>query len=107
MKKSVILSLAMGFALWQTAALASPLLLDNFNSYANGNLVGQGNWTITGSSVVNPIQVNNGSVALLTTGQDAYDPLSSQVALSDGQSLYIGLNLNVSAARNRGLFSSF
>jgi hypothetical protein len=81
---------------------ASPLFADNF-TYPDGPLLGQGGWTITGTSVVNPIQVVSGAVALTTTGQDAYSALpGGPVTIADGTSFYIGLSLNVSAAQATG-----
>jgi hypothetical protein len=81
---------------------ASPLFADNF-TYPNGPLLGQGGWTITGASVVNPIQVASGAVALTTTGQDAYSALPGGLTtINDGTSLYVGLSLNVSAAQTAG-----
>jgi hypothetical protein len=77
-------------------------LNDTFNSYSNGDLLGQGNWSQTGASTVNPIQVNSGIVSLTTTGQDLYSPLSSILTPVDGTTFYIGLTLNVSAAQATG-----
>lgn len=75
---------------------------DDFNSYNNGNLVGQGSWTQTGSTATSPIQVNGGSVAIGTSGQDIYAPLTTPITLTDGSSFYIGLDVNVSAAQSTG-----
>ncbi len=84
---------------------AAALFSDNFNSYAPGNLVGQGTWAQTGTSTATPIQVGNGVVSLGTSGQDAYSPLpGGPITLADGQSFYIGLTLNVSAASTGDYF---
>src|ERR1035438_7682380 len=81
---------------------ATPLFSDSF-SYPDGPLLGQGVWTITGTSVVNPIQVASGAAALTTTGQDAYSALpGGPVTIADGSSFYIGMSLNVSAAQATG-----
>lgn len=81
---------------------ATVLFSDDF-SYPNGALLGQGGWTITGSSVVNPFQVSSGRTALTTTGQDAYSALPGGIAtIADGSSFYIGVTINLSAAQATG-----
>jgi hypothetical protein len=102
MKQPATLVLFSAIATFGTSIFSAPILSDNFNSYNNGALVGQGNWAQTGSSVVNPVQVNSGVVSLTTSGQDVYDPFTSAVTLTDGQSLYIGMTLDVSAAQTAG-----
>jgi len=88
-------------------SFASPVFSDSFSD-PNGPLLGQspqigtGAWTITGTSVVNPIQVNTGLVQLTTTGQDAYAQLSSAVDTTAGGSIFVGLDLDVTAAQNTG-----
>jgi PEP-CTERM motif len=77
---------------------ATVLFSDSFNSYTDGNLIGQGNWVLV-SSAVNPIQVNSGVVSMVATGQDLASALPGGVyTLGDNTSFYIGLDLNVSAA---------
>ena len=78
------------FALWIAPARAGTILYTtDFNSnavghtgnfttttfdYANGPLIGQDSWLITGTSIVSPIAVanaaTNGNVSLVNTGQD-------------------------------------
>ena len=99
--KNVVL-FSCGLALTISTIQASPVFSDNFNSYTDGNLVGQGGWTITGTSTVNPIQVHSGVVSLLTTGQDAYSAFGSAVSTGAGGSVFAGLDLNVSAAQALG-----
>lgn len=82
-------------------AFGATLFYDGFN-YPNGDLVGQGPWTITGTSTVNPIQVSGARVSLLTTGQDANGAFASAVTNLDGTSFYIGLSINISAAQSSG-----
>ncbi len=98
---STIIAFVLGATVLQSAR-ANLLLSDSFNSYANGNLVGQGNWSQTGSYATSPVQVNNGVVYLGNSGQDVYDPFNTPVTLADGQSLYFGLVINVSAAQGAG-----
>jgi len=106
MKKFVAI-LAVFLAFSGQWSFASPVFSDSFSD-PNGPLLGQspqigtGTWTITGTSVVNPIQVNNGLVALANTGQDAYAQLSSPVSTASGGSIFVGLDLNVSAAQANG-----
>jgi|SRR5665213_495003 len=80
---------------------ASPVLSDNFNSYPDGNLTNGTTWFQT-AAAANPVQVNSGVVTLNNSGQDVYSPFSSPVTLADGQSLYFGLAINVSAAQATG-----
>jgi hypothetical protein len=101
MKKSVILFTGT-FVASLASSFASPVLSDNFNSYTDGALVGQGSWAQTGATATSPIQVNSGVVTIGNTGQDIYDQFSSPVVLTDGQSLYFGLSINVSAAQATG-----
>jgi trimeric autotransporter adhesin len=96
------LALITTVAAFSFAAKAEVYFSDNFNSYSAGDLVGQGGWTLTGTSVVNPIQASNGGASLTTTGQDLYSPLSSILTPADGTTFYIGLTLNVSAAQATG-----
>ena len=80
-------------------AQATPLFTDNF-TYPDGNLVGNGGWSQTGTSTANPIQVSNGKVNIGVTGQDAYNAniAGGPVTLTDGQSLFIGADISISAA---------
>jgi hypothetical protein len=107
MKKSVFVFSSVVLSFSCVCSFAAPVLSDNFNSYNNGALVGQGTWAQTSTSVVNPVQVNNGLVTLTNTGQDIYDPFSSAVTLADGQSLYFGLTLDVTAAGTGDYFMHF
>jgi trimeric autotransporter adhesin len=95
-------ALALGFgAMLNSAAQAAIVFADPF-TYPNGPLIGQGGWTITGTSVVNPIQVSSNAVPLTTTGQDAFAPLNSSVPHTDGNSIFTCFNLTVSAAQTTG-----
>jgi len=102
MKKSAAFILAAWLAFSGVSAFAAPTLSDNFDSYANGNLVGQGSWAQTGATATSPVQVNSGVVTIGNTGQDIYDPFSSPLTLADGQSLYFSVAINVSAAQATG-----
>lgn len=106
MKNYSVLFVAVVLAFFGTKSFATPILSDSFSD-PNGALIGQspqvgGTWTITSTSVVNPINVNNGLVVLTNTGQDVYSQLSSAVSTGSGGSLYVGLNLNVNAAQATG-----
>jgi hypothetical protein len=83
---------------------ADLLYATNFNSptYANGGLIGQDGWLITGTSVVSPIAVansaTNGSVALTTTGQD----VNRVFAATTSGSIFLTADINLSAAQATG-----
>jgi hypothetical protein len=88
---------------------ATVYFYDDFNSYANGNLagttqngVGQGTWAQTSTSATTPVQVNNGTVVLGTSGQDAYAPLTSPISITDGSTFYIGATVDLTAAQATG-----
>ena len=88
---------------------ATVVFYDDFNSYVNGNLagltanaVGQGTWAQTGGSAVTPVQVNNGTVVLGTSGQDVYAPLTSPISITDGSTFYIGATVDLTAAQTTG-----
>lgn len=62
-------------------------------------LVGQGGWTLIGSAANPVLSVNNGAVALATSGQDAGVALG--FSASSG-TLYAGFDLKISAAQATG-----
>ena len=99
MKKLLLLASS---ALITQVTFADVNFSDNFNSYANGNLVGQGPWTQTGASATTPIQVSSGAAVVGTSGQDIYAALAAPINLQDGQSFYIGADLNFSSAQAAG-----
>ena len=88
------------------------LVTENFDYTASSALIGQGGWTITGTSTVNAITVGNSgltytgylgsgignSIPLANNGQDIYLGFTSQ---SSG-SVYASLLVNVSAAQSGG-----
>jgi hypothetical protein len=100
MKKSCLL-----FALLIAAAnlQAATLFTDNFDSYSNGNLAGQGPWIQNGSSANTPAQINNGRVYLGTSGQDLNAPITP-LSLVDATTFYIGATINLSAAQGGDYF---
>ena len=88
---------------------ATVVFYDDFNSYVNGNLagtaqdaLGQGTWRQTGASAATPVQVNNGTVVLGTSGQDVYAPLTSPISITDGSTFYIGATVDLTAAQATG-----
>lgn len=86
------------------AAQAAIVLSDDFNAYTSGSLVGQGGWGQTGTSTVNPIQVTNGQVPLVTNGQDAYRAFSSTVPNANGTGIYTGFDVTVTSAATGDYF---
>ena len=105
--KKYVAFLAVALLFSSPRTFATSVFSDSFSD-PNGALLGQspqigtGAWTITGTSVVNPINVNNGLVVLANNGQDAYAALSSSVSTTAGGSIFIGLDLNVTAAQATG-----
>jgi hypothetical protein len=100
MKRILVCSLA---AIAVTSQVSASVLFSDDFSYPNGALIGQGGWGITGTSTVNPLQVNNGAVALLPTGQDANAPVGP-VTLTGDMSFFIGATINLSAATTGDYF---
>jgi hypothetical protein len=86
-------------------AHAAILYSTDFNSptYSDGALLGQDGWLITGTSVVNPLNVantaTNGSVSLTTTGQDANRPFTPSVT---SDSVFLSADITISAAGSSG-----
>lgn len=85
-----------------SAVFAGLVFQDTFTK-ANGPLlgttpnIGGGNWTITGTSVVNPIQISGNQVVLVNTGQDAFAPLSFVVGDGGGFSIRTSADITLSA----------
>jgi len=103
MKKSLLAASVFAVLSFGLVAQGAPVFSETF-SYPDGPLLGQGTpaWTITGTSVVNPLQVSSGVVPMATTGQDAYRAFDSVITPVDGTSFYYGLTLNLSAAQATG-----
>lgn len=71
-------------------------------TYADGALIGQDGWTITGTSVVNPLTVASaapGTVTMNTTGQDAFRAFTPAVTAG---SVYLNADFTVTAAAATG-----
>jgi hypothetical protein len=107
--KKIVLFLAVSLLFSSPRTFAAIVFSDNFNSYANGNLagtaqdaLGQGTWRQTSTAAATPVQVVNGAIALGSSGQDVYSPLTTPTTLSDGQSIYFSLAINVSAVQSAG-----
>lgn len=77
---------------------------DNFNSYTNGNLAGQGAWTQNGASATTPIQVNNGAVVVGTSGQDVNALLTTGLswANTSDYAFNFGATINVQSVAAAG-----
>lgn len=87
------------------AANGATLLSDNFDSYTNGNLSGQGGWTATAAAAT-PMQVAGASdkfVQLGLSGQDEYKGFTGGAyAHTDGQGIATSLTVNVATATAAG-----
>jgi len=78
-------------------------------NYPDGNLaglvqneLGQGPWAQTGTVATSPIQLIGGRVQLGTTGQDVYAAFGSPLTVLDGESMFVGLTINVASAQAAG-----
>ena len=102
--KKLVISLFTGIVSISTiqSAKATINFFDDFSTYTNGNLVGQGPWLQTSTSATTPVQVNGGSAILGTSGQDVYAPLTSPILITDGSSFYIGATVNITSAQSGG-----
>jgi hypothetical protein len=107
--KKIVVFLAVALLSSSPRTFAAIVFSDNFNSYVNGNLagtsqdaLGQGTWRQTSTANATPIQVVNGAIAIGSSGQDVYSPLTTPTILSDGQSIYFSVAINVSAAQSGG-----
>ena len=107
--KKIVVVLAVALLFSSPRTFATIVFSDDFNAYVNGNLagtsqdaLGQGTWRQTSTANATPIQVVNGAIALGSSGQDVYSPLTTPTVLSDGQSIYFSLAINVTAAQTGG-----
>ena len=89
-----------GLALATLSVSAAPFYVEQFN-YLNGPLVGNDSWILTGTATANPEQVVGGKVPLTTSGQDV-NASFAPVTLNDGDTLFMGVTINVSAAQATG-----
>lgn len=100
MKKTIILSfLAANSLVLSNISQADVLFSDNFNSYTNGNLVGQGGWAAHSAAGANPVQVSNGSIAIQQPSGSAEDVNHSLGAtLGAGDTWYYSMNVDVTSS---------
>lgn len=104
-KKTIATLSAMTAIALGGVAKADIYFQDNFDT--NGALLGLnpnvgGTWTITGASVVNPLTVSSNALGITTTGQDAFGALTGAVPATGGNSLFTGIDINLSAAQATG-----
>lgn len=100
MKKTLLYcgSLLLGTSL----VTAAPLFSDDFNSYTEDPLVGQGSWTQTATAANNPILVSDGKAVLGIAGGQDVNAGFAATANTDGTSFYIGMTINVTSAAAAG-----
>jgi hypothetical protein len=89
-----------GLALGTLSLSAAPFYVESFN-YPNGPLVGNDSWILTGTATANPEQVLGGKVQLASSGQDV-NASFAPVTLNDGDTLFMGVTINVAAAQGAG-----
>ncbi|HOQ04832.1 MAG TPA: PEP-CTERM sorting domain-containing protein [Anaerohalosphaeraceae bacterium] len=106
MKKFCLLLL---LCAWVGPSFAAILMSDNFDSYTNGNLVGQGGWAAHSGAGNAPVQVVNGTVKLITQSTSAEDVNKSVGAtMGSGDIWYAGLDVIVgSASTGKDYFAHF
>jgi hypothetical protein len=90
-----------------TPVSASIVFSDDFNSPDGTPLLGTtadvgGTWTITGTSVVNPLDIQSGEVDINNNGQDAYAAFSSSVPNAVPLGLLTHMDIRLSAANAAG-----
>lgn len=110
-RRSAILSLAIVAAVSAIpSAQAAIYFADNFATFADGNLVGQGGYTQVGTISTLPLQVSNGRV-LIPGGQTANNQdavrLIDPVAPVAGNSVYVGALLTITSAPTSADGSSY
>ena len=88
-------------------AQAATVFTENFNGYTDGALLNQGSppWLQLGASVVNPVQVNSGSVALANTGQDLQRTFSVTNPITAGLALTTEFDVTIGTAGTGDDFS--
>lgn len=87
-----------------SAQAAVTVLTDDFNSYTNGNLSGQGGWTATAAAAT-PMQVAGASdkfVQIGTSGQDEFKAFTTAVPHTDGESIETKATVTVTSAQATG-----
>ena len=89
------------------AARSSAVVVFSDDFSTDGPLLGTtadigGTWTITGTSVVNPLTVASTALGLAATGQDAYSPLSTAVTNTAGNGIATTFSLTVGAVQTGG-----
>jgi hypothetical protein len=103
-----ILGAALSFA--SSANFASTIVMsDDFNK-ANQALLGTtpnvgGNWTITGTSTVNALQISGNAVPMANTGQDAFSAFAASIPNGPGAPLHTSMDINLSAVGTGDYFT--
>jgi hypothetical protein len=109
MKKIVILSLlAVNSLILSNISQASVLFSDNFSSYTNGNLVGQGGWAAFSAAGSTPVQVSGGSISL-DQGAGSREDVDHDLGatLGTGDTWYYSMNVDVTANSSLVYFAMF
>jgi hypothetical protein len=94
-------------AVSSSGVFAAIVFMDDFNKTPNQPLIGTtpnigGTWAITGTSVVNPIQIVSNQVPLTNNGQDVNAALTSEAPNAGGFALHTSADINVIAAQATG-----
>ena len=97
------ITIIVGLAL-AASSKAAVYINDDFNTFANGNLVGQNGWNQLGASATLPLQVNNGVVVIpgaqTADNQDAWKNIDSGIPqpASGTTTIYAAFSLAVQSA---------
>ncbi|HVT90955.1 MAG TPA: hypothetical protein VHD56_19035 [Tepidisphaeraceae bacterium] len=98
------LSAAIPVVIFASTTGATPVFNETFDGYTNGNLVGQSGWTESnsGTQAVTVAGSTDKFVSLTSSGQDAYKAFTSNVNHTDGNAIYTGADITVTAAQSGG-----
>ena len=100
MKKILTVLVLLALVVSANLCRATILFSDNFDSYTDGALAGQGTWAQTAAAT--PLLYVNSGLVYMTNGQDVYSPLTIPTTLADGESVYFSFDVNVSTIVGTG-----
>jgi hypothetical protein len=108
MKKIVVLSVLSLFIVGIPQSRASILYSDNFNSFSDGNLVGQGSWTAHSGAGSIPVLVSGGAISLNQgsgSREDVNVPVGATMGVGD--TWYYAFDATVSGGSTAVYFAMF
>jgi hypothetical protein len=82
---------------------AATFLFDDLTTgYVDGNLVGQNGWAQTSTASNNPIQYFGSKVIVVSTGQDVWKSLSTQIVKANASTVFTRIDFSVVNAQATG-----